>query len=103
MARHDDGDPSPDCSTHVWLILKLQRRLGRNEKDTRGYYLPALNKVLETVAPMDASCRFVLKLGNRLAHDIGEQVDETSSGLHLGAVGWEGEAMLCNLQQGNTR
>lgn len=65
-------------------------------------YIPALNKVFETIRPADTVLRFILQLGNRLADDIGQKVDQTGARLHLGAVGREGEAMLCDFEQGYT-
>lgn len=61
--------------------------------------LPAFDKVLEALTPLDALIWLVFKLGDRLAHDVREQVDQTSSRLHFCAVRWEREAMLRDFQQ----
>lgn len=61
--------------------------------------VPALNKVLEVFAPFDLLVRLILELGNRLAHDVCQQINETSARLHFRAVCWEGEAMLGDFEQ----
>lgn len=45
----------------------------------------------------------VLEFWNRLMNDVGEEVDEDRSGLYLGSVGGEGESMLCNFKQCNSK
>lgn len=64
---------------------------------------PALDKVLEVVAPEDVGRRFVFEFRNRLPDNIGEEVDQPSTGLVDGAVSWEGEPVLGNLEQRDTR
>ena len=68
-----------------------------------GGRLPALDKVLERVAPLDlgfiAVSRLVLQLRQRLAHDVLDDVDESGARLHLGPVGREREPVLRDLQQ----
>lgn len=58
-----------------------------------------LDEVLEHVSPLDPILGFVLELGNRLCHDISQQVDQSGAGLHLRAVGREGKAMLRDLEE----
>src|SRR5262245_16357838 len=68
-----------------------------------GVYSPALDKVLEVVGPEYLVIRLVLELGDRLPHDICQEVDEAGAGLHLRAVCREGEAMLGDLQERDAR
>lgn len=65
-------------------------------------YIPALNKIFETIGPADAVLRLILQLGDRLADNIGQEVDQTGARLHLSTVGREGEAMLCDFEQSYT-
>lgn len=64
--------------------------------------LPAFDEVLEALAPLDALIWLIFQLGNWLAHDVREQVDQASSRLHFCAVRWEREAMLRDFQQRDT-
>lgn len=65
--------------------------------------IPAFDKVLEVLGPLDAVLGLVLQLGYRLADNIGEKIDQPGSRLHLRPIGREGEPMLRNLQQGHTQ
>ena len=80
--------------------LKPVRLQVFNQGDAQ--YIPALNKVFETIRPADTVLRLILQLGDRLADDIGQEVDQTGARLHLGTVGREGEAMLCDFEQSYT-
>ena len=76
-------------------------RRRQERKEEREKNIPALDKVLEIVAPKDVSVGLVLELGRGVLDDVGQQVQRSGAGLHLGAVGREGEAMLGNLEQGD--
>lgn len=64
--------------------------------------IPAFNKVLETITPLDPRLRLILQLRNRLPHNIRQQINQSSPRLHLRPIGREGKAVLRDLQQRNT-
>lgn len=72
------------------------------------FYIPAFDKVFETLTPLDALALLalrwllVLQLGDRLPYYISKQIDESGSGLHLGAIGWEGKAVLGDFKKADT-
>jgi len=72
---------TPRCCTAVGLLFEA-----------------ALDKVLEALTPLDALGWLVFQLGDRLAHDVRKQVNQTSSRLHFCAVRGEREAMLRDFQ-----
>nr|POE88384.1 hypothetical protein CFP56_11613 [Quercus suber] len=80
---------------------RMRKREKREEEGERGQKegVPALDVVFEVVRPGELDLRFVLELGDGLAHDVGEEVDEAGARVHLGAVGGEGEAVLRDFQQ----
>ena len=77
-------------------------RIGNSQQ-----HVPTFDEILETLAPLHAlavltfSRLLVLKLRDWLPNDVGEEVNEARSRLHLGAVGWEGEAVLRHFEKGH--
>jgi len=75
-----------------------------NVKGCRGSIsLPALDEVLEVLAPVDVGTWLVLELGDRLPDNVGEQIDQACARLHLRPIGREGEPVLGNLQKSHAR
>lgn len=66
-------------------------------------YIPAVDEILKIVRPANPTCRFILKLRDRLTDNVRKEVDQTGARLHFGTIGWEGEAMLGHFEEGNTK
>lgn len=58
--------------------------------------LPALNKVLEIIAPINIHLGLILELRHWLSYNVCQEVDEASARLHLCTIRGEGETMLSN-------
>jgi hypothetical protein len=88
-------------------------RLGRREEEGRRkkkkkkkkirVYVPAFHEILEALTPLDTMHRLILQLRDRLPHNVGQQINQPGPGLHLGAIGGEGKAVLGHLQQGDAQ
>jgi hypothetical protein len=66
------------------------------------FHIPAFDKILEVVRPINSVLRFILQFWNGLTDDVREKVDQSCARLHLCAVCRERESMLGNFQQCNT-
>ena len=71
--------------------------------------VPTFNEILETFAPLYAfsilalAGLLILQLRYRLPHYVREQIDQSRSGLHLGAVCGERKAVLRHFQEGDAQ
>lgn len=65
-----------------------------------GFFLETtLDEVLEVFAPFDAMIRFIFQLGYWLPYDVGQEINQAGSWLHLGPVCWERKAVLGDLEE----
>jgi hypothetical protein len=62
-------------------------------------HIPAFDEVLEVVTPLDPRLGFILQFRDLLPNDIGKEINKSCTGLHLCAVGREGEPMLCHFEK----
>lgn len=102
---------SPGRCTTRWFLLKTAKRVSykclpsfknalREEIEKKGNrHLPTLDEILEVITPLDSIFWFILQLGNRLTHNICQQVNQPSPWLHFCAICREREAMLGHFQQ----
>ncbi len=60
---------------------------------------PALDEILEVLAPIYALFFLVLELRYGLSDDIRQEVDEPSPWLHLCSVCWKRKAVLRHFEQ----
>ena len=77
--------------------------ISRRGEEAGVLHIPAFDEIFETFAPVDTLGWLIFELRYRLSDNVSEQVDQASSWLHFCAVRWEREAMLSNLQQGNSQ
>ena len=85
--------PSPD---YRWVSIFCGMVKGRSDA-------PALDEIFETLAPFDSMIRLIFQLGDWLTDNIGQQINQAGSWLHLGAIGRKWKAMLCNLEERYTQ
>jgi hypothetical protein len=62
-------------------------------------HIPAFNEILEVVTPLNPRFGFIFQFRDLLPNDIGKEIDKSCTGLHLRAVGREGEPMLCHFEK----
>lgn len=96
---------APGCCAAAWLLLQTRSqsrqydvRSGDSEWDVD---LPALNEILEHVTPLQPLLLLILQLRNWLAHNVCQEIDESSSRVHLRAVRRKREAVLRDFEQGD--
>lgn len=63
--------------------------------------LPALNKILEALTPLNPMLLLILQLWDRLPYNIGQKIDQPGSWLHLRSVCWKWKAVLSDFKKSN--
>jgi len=79
------------------------RRRKKKKKEKICIYVPAFNKILKALTPLNTMIRLILQLRNRLPHNVRQQINQPGPGLHLRAIRGKGKAVLCHLQQSDTQ
>lgn len=64
--------------------------------------IPAANKVLEIITPLNPEMRLVFQFGNWLPHDVGKKIDQTSTSTAVRLVS-EWESMLGNFEKSDAK
>lgn len=93
MVKHVGEDLSPDYSLVSDVFCQ------RDGLD----HSPTLNKILEVITPCHSLFWLVLQFGDWLPYDVGEQVNQSSSWLHLRPISWEWEPVLSDFQKRDTQ